>query len=345
MIVVLRPSRRGNDVSTGRPLVYLDQSHISYVFGAQGPTGPTRRFTDLRPWLDAQASAGRLCFSLAHIHECEAWLAPECDEFLRWLDDAPVRWVKPVTELYAIDEREAVLRAAGLPAGAERTTTSFLRAVSPNWSVDAFGGALASVSRPSDAVRALRRQPNAQRRLRSWMPATIEEIQRDRAQAKSAGHEGPALRQLLDEKWSRGLTTRASAVYGEMVQEALASFGHPDIALAEVSHDTVVERVRTAWLDGEDVFRCHRLARAFLDGLEDSTRAVDPQSKQTGRRFGSGAWDLAHAIMGGTSCEVFTCDRLTADIIGEARRAFGFGAPMSVREGTVDEFVERLLCV
>lgn len=326
-------------------LVYLDQSHVSYIFGARAPEGNVHRFTALRPWLDELASAGRLCFSLAHLHECEAWLAPECDEFLRWLDDAPVRWVKPVTELYATDERAAVRRAAGLPADAERTTTSFLRAVSPAWSADTLGAALASVSRPSDAVRALRDTPNDQRRLRSWMPATIEEIQRDRGQAKRAGHEGLALRQLLDEKWSRGLTTRASAVYREMVQEALASFGHADIALCEVSHDTVVERVRTAWLDGEDVFRCHRLVRAFLDGLEGSTRAVVPQSKQTGRRFGSGAWDLAHAIMGGTSCEVFTCDRLTADIIGEGRRVFGFPAPMSVREGTVDEFVERLLRV
>lgn len=136
-------------------LIYLDQSHISYIFGSPAPEGQQRRLTDLRGWIDEVAFAGRLCFSLAHIHECEAWLAPECEEFLRWLDEVPVRWVKPVTELYAIDEREAVRRAAGLPADAERTTTSFLRAVSPNWSVDAFGGALASVSRPSDAVRAL----------------------------------------------------------------------------------------------------------------------------------------------------------------------------------------------
>jgi hypothetical protein len=49
--------------------------------------------------------------------------------------------------------------------------------------------------------------------------------------------------------------------------------------------------------------------------------------------------------MGGTSCEVFTCDRLTADIIGEGRRVFGFPVPMSVREDTVDEFVDRLLRV
>lgn len=342
-----------NGLSESRPrrdseqnaLIYLDQSHISYILGSPAPEGQQCHFTDLRRWLDEVSSAGQLCLSLAHIHECEAWLAPECDEFLRWLDEAPVRWVKPVTELYTIDEQEAVRRAAGLPSDAERTTTSFLRAVSPAWRVDELGDALASVNRPSDAVRALRAKPNDQRRLRSWMPGTIEEIQRDRARAKAAGHEGPAVRQFLDEKWSRGLTTRASAVYREMVQQALASFGHPDIALCEVAHDTVVERVRTAWLDGEDVFRCHRLARAFLDGLEGSTRAVDPQSKQTGRRFGSGAWDLAHAIMGGTSCEVFTCDRLTADIIGEGRRAFGFGAPMSVREGTVDEFVERLLAV
>jgi hypothetical protein len=324
-------------------LVYLDQSHVSYIFGARAPEGGVHRFTALRPWLDEIASAGRLCFSLAHVHECEAWLAPECDEFLRWLDDAPVRWVKPVTELYAIDEREAVLRAAGLHADTERTTTSFLRAVSPAWSADALGAALASVTRPSDAVRALRAQPNDQRRLRSWMPSIIDDIQRDRAHARGAGYEGSALRQFLDEKWSRGLTTRASVVYREMLQQALDSLGHPDFGLCEVSHDIVIERIRTAWLDGEDVFRCHRLARAFLDGLEDSTRDVDPQSKQTGRRFGSGAWDLAHAIMGGTNCEVFTCDRLTADIIGEGRRAFGFPAPMSVSEHTVDEFVDRLL--
>ena len=326
-------------------LIYLDQSHISYIFGSRAPQGQQRRFTDLRGWLEDVASSGRMCFSLAHIHECEAWLAPECDEFLRWLDHAPVRWVKPVTELYFIDEREAVRRVAGLPAHAERTTSSFLLAVSPAWSATALGAALASVNRPSDAVRALRAQPNDQRRLRSWMPSTIDQIQRDRAHARGAGYEETALRQFLDEKWSRELTTRASVVYREMLQPALDSLGHPDFGLCEVSHDTVVERVRSAWLHGEDVFRCHRLARAFLDGLEASTRDLKPQSKQTGRRFGSGAWDLAHAIMGGTSCEVFTCDRLTADIIGEGRRVFGFPVPMSVREDTVDEFVDRLLRV
>jgi hypothetical protein len=91
------------------------------------------------------------------------------------------------------------------------------------------------------------------------------------------------------------------------------------------------------------VLRFFRAANAAVRDLGENAAVRKPGSRREREQLAGASADQLHVMAGGCYCDVFTCDRRTAEWVAPLRKQFGLTAPITSANKAPADFVRALL--
>jgi hypothetical protein len=324
-----------------RPSIYLDTSALSYAFSGAG-IGGYAKLADFAPvfaLVEDVAHHANLIFSHIHLSELAQWRdSAAARALMTWLEGLPLVWAR-LWRYVQLDEFEHWVKVvAGCPSPEP------VRAFSPSM-LSAFesmsaANAVGILETPTlvDAFECERIQAPITTRMNEVALSFAEQLNTNRAAFAKAATSAATVHKL-----------EGDVAYRRRVQLCRAAMdahqrliGRPDIDYAShgATLNDIVDPLVELFSRDPASLPLTRVLDRLSNGLARTatTRTIDS------RRFNeldSSLADIFHAAIGAACCTVFTCDRLTAEWLGDVRSGLGFDPPIVFR-GDAEAFVSSL---
>jgi hypothetical protein len=291
-----------------RKTYYLDTCTLSYAFraanGAADKVPPG--FSTVAAWIESIAQSGNLCVSFVHAAEFSDW--PDvvlADELAKWLDSLPIVW--PVA-----DQRELELLEG------EYFAKRVLGVISPDVPFRPY------VPREDYSMSGLVRVARNSGRwsgVKQLGVVQTEKLRTNRAQRRAAGVTKKEMARHSRDTKSRILRDNALAVH-----DRLLARGDPDYQRVQIGRDLQVKFVELFDRDAKS-FPTLRMDWAQIEDLDKNAAVRTPGSGTDTDQLEGVIGDRLHGVLGGSYCDVFTCDRYTRPWVALVRRQLGLPPP------------------
>jgi hypothetical protein len=124
----------------------------------------------------------------------------------------------------------------------------------------------------------------------------------------------------------------------------LTAWGDVAYAAKECSGDDVQDRLVELVARDPRAMPCYRAQARFHEGLIKVALQRSSASNNEQKALQGSFHDMIHLSVGAAYCDVFTCDHLVADWLGDLRKVLGLRPQLSRKQfETADKFVGALV--
>lgn len=323
----------------GRPTFYLDTSTLSYAFRAGGRGDPPA-FAGLRTRVEAIARTDNLCLSTMHVAELAQGEESLARSMLDWLDSLDSVWMYNFQKVREREDEQALQRAVGIvDAPAVVLFAPSLLSLFDHWGLDAVSEALRGSSPLRNLAAAARVKGLESERamMRRMSAACYYDRKVD-----------PSTLQMTDAEKEASVGRKRRALRGKEAAQAYERLRGVDLRafheLHRASPDPVgafTELVLASPMSLPSSFILEQFGGSFIE----VAAAREPGSNRA-RELESSFYDYAHLAIGAAYCDVFTCDALSSQCLGDTRVRLGREPQIALGKGALDAagFVRALGC-
>jgi hypothetical protein len=322
-----------------KPTVYLDHSTMCDAFRAHlvGGQPGHRAYLPLLSWIERVAQEANLCLSLIHVNELGRWDDQAMGDALAgWWDRLPIVWVH---SRMTLEEREgdhwtrvvADVASPGVQPFAPSLMTAF-----HDIDMKAVGALLASAHPVVSLVETARLIKDRHAEAPIEAATTFRE---DRAWADSQGWSEEKKHETTEYKVAVALRTCALEADRRLVEGNDVNY-----LLKTCTGGDVQDRLVDLYQREPKALPIFRLDRKFIEGFIDAAMRKQAGSAKERSALGGSFYDNMH-LAGAAHCDVFTCDRVTSEWLGDFRTTIGRRPQLAVGRHPrgVDGFVEELM--
>ena len=321
-----------------KPTVYPDHSTLSAAFKAhrnQPDAANYAAYLPLRDWFEHVAHDANLCLSTTHIVELVGWKDyGTADSMASWYDAMPVVWAKSIYDDMEEWESERWTKIAA-KVEIERNTKPFaptLLTAFRSLSLDAAVALLAEREPALAMLKAMRGSPAWRQRWQSYCEGFIGmvmDVVMNHQYFTNLGWTDERKRQETAVNIRRSLWQRAEAADRRLTARGDAAYAQKQCTLAEVR-----ARLIELYEVEPKAMPLMRVIQRFNEGAiahAERGEVVNGQpSKRLRETLESAFGDWMH-IVGAAYCDIFTCDGIVADWLGDGREALGLRRQLSAR--------------
>ncbi len=325
-----------------KPTFYLDHSTLCDAFRAHAVGSSKPAEAEYRPlfdWVERVAKEANLCLSTFHIAELGRWGdTTTAAAMARWYEQLPIVWARSLLDLEEAEDEHWVKVAAGItPAVSVSAFAPSLLTAFRDLSHDAASKLLATkepILALLDAIRTKGQDEEV-----GMMPQTAQAFRDNRAWADAEGWSAEKKDSETAYKRRVDLRTRAMEADRRMVARRDVEYAAKQCSSGDVQ-DRLVELIEK----NVQAMPCYRARARFNEGfLDTAVQRPGASNKERGALRGS-FHDLIHLSVGAAYCDVFTCDGLVGDWLGDLRQILGLRPLLSRKKFTTTEaFVSALL--
>jgi hypothetical protein len=322
--------------------VYLDQSTLSDLI--QGVTvGRTQKpgmdtYKALLPWVQHIAKTENFCLSIAHVIELAPWQDQGAVRAaVELLDELPTVWVEIGQSLADAEEEYWLSVAAGADQAGRPpyfpSVPSMLSALHPT-SPGQLAGMLQKPTLMGLVNGAMGRGTTQEQ---EFSRQAREKIRMDRDWAQRVSMNDTEKKERLDYNERVDLRQRGMEAHQRLRNK-------PDLAYAAtgVTQGGASELLERIYSENRVSLPSFRVCTKFFRGYADMVRRRSPGSKGD-QALDSSIMDATHLSVGAAYCDIFTCDSMVSQALGDVRERLGFARQMSVSElGGPEGFVRAL---
>lgn len=332
---------RGRD--RAKPTYYLDHSTLCDAFRAHalgGTTASPAAYKPLMAWIERVATEANLCLSIFHIAELGRWRdIATANAMARWYEKLPIVWVRSMTDVQdREDEHWTKVAASVKPCEQLTPFAPSLLAAFQRLDGDALSELLAKREPVVALLEAIRTK--GQGKEVASVLRIAQAFRDDRARAETLGWSADRRREETAYKRRVDLRKRATAA-----DQRLVARGDLEYAATECSGGDVQDLFVKLFDDNPASLPCFRAVQRFNAGLIAFALKKQGGSKSERDALSGSFHDLIHVSVGAAYCDVFTCDGIVSDWLGDLRDAIGLSRQLSV--GRTDSgakgFVEALM--
>lgn len=321
-----------------RPTLYLDTSTLSKPFNAHqlGRDGePYREYAPLFSWIEHVATTANLVVAHVHVAELADWSDVDAARGLvQWLDALPLVWTRFYS--YVLDDEDEYWVCRSV----EQPRPEPVRPFAPSM-VSAFEGMRfhesPEVLARSNLVRVWedeRQDGTLARQMNEQAMQIAAHLHTDRRNAgwpnvAAANYERAALNVRSHLRQRAGEAFRRMEARGEAPSSSWGDVQNPFVAQHE---------------DVPTAMPLQRVTDHLVQGFGETAARRTPGSSKYNKLDSSMA-DVFHALAGAAYCDVFTCDQLTSEWLGDVRVQLGLQRQLAEGEieGGPSGFVEALM--
>jgi hypothetical protein len=298
-------------------------------------------YQPLKGWFERFAQGANLCLSLFHISELARWGDQEtANAMARWYDGLPIVWAKSILTVEQEESEHWTKVAAGVPTHCVNPFAStFIGAFhrpTPDMTPGLLGKddqvrALLDASRKKGHNKEERFMGDAAQMFRDDLDwADDNGLSADKRLERMTENEQRHVRELAQEA-DRRLTERGDTAYARKS----CTGGHAADLLVELFRN---EPRAMPYL---------RVQRRLWSGFGSRAHEWIRGSKNERKACASGLEDNLHACVGAAYCDLFTCDGLVAEWLGDVRVGIGKRLQMTAKgySGGAEGFVRDLMAL
>lgn len=317
--------------------VYLDTSTLSYaVRGATiGASREDREFRSLFSLVESVARDCNLVFSHTHLTELAAWQDPAAGALTSWLDGLSLVWARfwPHT-LREEDDYWVRVVADGVPADPVKFCAPSMLSTFEEMSFKASIGILEDAT----LVKVWEREKESPELFVQERTTALQWAEGFNLNRRAFGWPNMTKAQLA--------ALDADVAYRERVElRKRAAAAHDRLSNQQSGYtgtlNSVVDPFVEQYSSDPRSMPMTKVQAAVIEGFAGTATARTVGSKGFGKLESSVA-DMFHALVGAAYCDVFTCDALTRDWLGDVRQRLGFGPAIVYSSGDATAFIREL---
>ena len=323
----------------GKRTVYLDTSALSYAFRGghsefRSPDDPPE-FVDLFALVGCIARDCNLCVSTMHIVELAQGDERAASALFSWLDSLDLVWMYSFDKVGDREDEHALQRVVGVEPEAIDAFAPSMLAAFTHWRFDSLSEVLSRRS----ALHGL--AEGARIRGRENEHRLIDEMVRRYHFDRNLD---PETRAMTDDQKAATTARKRRAIlvedaalaYTRLRGRSLPEF-HARYRALQSPHEAFADFVLANPTALPTYFMSDAFSTAFVEVMARRT----PNSKGA-RKLRSSFHDYAHLSIGAAYCDVFTCDGLTGECLGDAPTKIGRSLPIVYQNHDAAGFVRAL---
>jgi hypothetical protein len=328
----------------GSRTFYLDQSTLCDAFRAHcmGPGAADPHYRPLYPWIERVATEANLCISLTHLVElAKLTHLPTADGIAKWLDGLPLVWTRSFPRIIQQEYDVWTRIAAAVPSVAVQPFSQSLLATFDTPTPNDVSSFLRNAPRGLPGMLGAVRQAwaNNNGRWGGLVPGMARGVREDRAEAVARGKPDPFRRERIDDNQRAKLRRLAMDADRRLTENA-------DVAYAAKAYTSneVLDRFIEQYQNDPRSLPLQRAHGLHVESLLDGVGRRTPGSSRD-RDLLSGAMEDGMHLVGAAYCDVFTCDRITSNALGDFRTTIGRMPQLAIGgyPGGVEAFVRDLM--